>query len=173
MINDSKTSELPDSIRLSTDSSPGDIAGLLLNMPLFEDLDTKEAAILSRHFKLYTVQEGAVLFNEGDLGDFMAIVVEGAAEVTKHSEETSSTFKVATAGLGKLVGEMALIDNQPRSASAVFSHQARILVLTRESFKTIVLEYERAGIALLWRLCRTLSQRLRQATGIISENRLK
>ncbi len=57
------------------------------------------------------------------------------------------------AGYGKMVGEMALIDGEPRSASAAFPHSARILVMTRESFESIVSEYEKTGIALLCRLC--------------------
>lgn len=163
-------SEISDSIRLSTEATHEDIANLLLNLPLFENLEPKEVEILSRHFKLYTAQPGAVLFNEGDVGDFMAIVVDGAAEVTKERHHGASRAKVAMAGYGKMVGEMALIDGEPRSASAAFPHSARILVMTRESFESIVSEYEKTGIALLWRLCRNLSHRLRQTTGMLLEH---
>ncbi|MDA1275132.1 MAG: cyclic nucleotide-binding domain-containing protein [Verrucomicrobia bacterium] len=157
-----------DSIRLSVNTSQSDIVNLLLGLPIFEDLDRRDIEILSRHFKLYHVQPGAVLFNEGDDGDFMAIVLEGSCDVVKHPEEVNSV-RVATAGMGKLIGEMSLIDGQPRSASVEFAQRARILVLTRESFKAIVSEYEHVGVGLLWRLSRTLSQRLRQTTGMLSQ----
>lgn len=163
-------SGLPDSIRLSTEATHEDIAGLLLSLPLFENLEPKEVTILSRHFKLYSAQAGAVLFNEGDTGDFMAVVLDGAAEVTKERHCDASRAKVTMAGYGKMVGEMALIDGEPRSASAAFPHSARILILTRESFDAIVTEYEKTGIALLWRLCRNLSHRLRQTTGMLLEH---
>lgn len=170
-MNKPKTlSEISDSFRLSTDATSEDIANLLLSLPLFENLESKEVAILSRHFKLYSVQPGAVLFNEGDSGDFMAIVVDGTAEVTKDRHDGTSRAKIAMAGYGKMVGEMALIDGEPRSASAAFPHFARILVLTRESFDAIISEYERTGVALLWRLCRILSHRLRHTTGMLLDS---
>lgn len=159
---------LPDSLRLLVDTTQADIANLLLDMPIFEDLERRDVDILSRHFKLYEVQPGSVLFNEGDEGDFMAMIVEGAVDVLKHPEDRS-VVKVASAGLGKMVGEMALVDGQPRSASAEFSKRSRILILTRESFEAVLTEYEHAGIGLLWRLCRILSQRLRQTTGMLYE----
>lgn len=157
-----------DMIRMSVSATQSDIAGMLTNLPMFEDLDRREIEILSRHFKLYHVQPGAVLFNEGDAGDFMAIVVEGEVDVVKHPNSRLGV-KVATAGIGKMVGEMALFDGQPRSASAEFPGRARILVLTRGSFEAIVKDYEHVGIGLLWRFCRALSQRLRLATGQLSQ----
>ena len=158
-----------DMIRMSVSATQSDIAGLLTDLPMFEDLERREIEILSRHFKLYHVQPGAVLFHEGDAGDFMAIVVEGEVDVVKYPNSRLGV-KVATAGIGKMVGEMAMIDCQPRSASAEFQSRARILVLTRESFEAIVNEYEHVGIGLLWRFCRALSQRLRQATGQLSQS---
>lgn len=163
-------SRISDSIRLSTETTREEIANLLLNLPIFETLETKEVAILSRHFKLYSVQAGAVLFNEGDAGDFMAIIVDGTVEVTKDRNNGLTRARVATAGIGKMIGEMALIDGEPRSASVAFPYSARILVLTRESFEAIISEYEKTGIALLWRLCRNLSNRLRQTTGMLLDS---
>ena len=71
-----------DMIRMSVSATQSDIAGLLTDLPMFEDLERREIEILSRHFKLYHVQPGAVLFHEGDARDFMAIVVEGAGSWT-------------------------------------------------------------------------------------------
>lgn len=168
-MNSSKNSSgLPDSVRLSTGTTQSDIANLLVDMPLFEDLERRDLEILSRHFKLYDVQSGAVLFNEGDDGDYMAIIVEGTVDVVKHPEEQSAV-KVAKAGFGKMVGEMALVDGQSRSASVEIPQKAKLLILTRRNFEAVLSEYERVGVALLWRLCRILSQRLRQTTGMLSE----
>ncbi|MCF7763431.1 MAG: cyclic nucleotide-binding domain-containing protein [Verrucomicrobia bacterium] len=163
-------SDRSNSIRLATDATSEDIANLLLSLPIFENLERKEVAILSRHFKLYAVDAGAVLFAEGDTGDFMAIVVSGSADLSKGTEDGSVRSKFATAGSGKLLGEMALIDGEPRSASAAFEKSARILVLSRESFESIISQYEKAGIALLWRLCRNISHRLRQTTGMLLDS---
>ncbi|MBI4661985.1 MAG: cyclic nucleotide-binding domain-containing protein [Verrucomicrobia bacterium] len=158
----------PESVRPTPESSPAKIAELLMGLPLFQDLESWELQVLSRHFRLYNVEAGAVLFAEGDEGDFMALIVEGAAELTKENDP-KGPVKIGTEGFGRTLGEMALIDREPRSATAKFVKNGKILILSRESFEAIMNEQPRLGIDLLWRICRVLSQRLRRTTGSLAE----
>lgn len=158
----------PDAVRLAADSSPEKVGELLMSLPLFHDVESWELQILSKQFRLYNVDVGGVLFSEGDPGDYMALIVDGTAELTKLNEP-KGPVKIATESFGRTLGEMALIDREPRSATAKFVKPGKILILTRESFEAIMNEHPRLGIDLLWRICRVLSQRLRRTTGSLSE----
>jgi CRP/FNR family cyclic AMP-dependent transcriptional regulator len=154
-------------MRPVSDSTSGQVRELILSVPLFEDMDFKEVEILSRYFKLYAVDEGGVIFQEGDEGNFMCMIVEGSAEVSKENLPMPSVT-ISTEGFGKALGEMALFDREPRSATVKFIKPGKMLVLSKESFATIREDYPRVGFDILWRLCRVLSQRLRRTTGLLA-----
>lgn len=165
-IKDSR--KFSEAVRPTPDSSPARVSELLMELPLFHDIETWELQVLSRSFRLYNVDAGGALFNEGDQGDFMALIVDGTVELMKQNDP-KGPIKIATEGVGRTLGEMALIDGEPRSATARFVKGGKVLVLTRENFEGIMNEHPRLGIDLLWRICRVLSQRLRRTTGSLSE----
>ena len=167
MSPNNETRKYPESVRLAPDSSPAKVGELLMGLPLFHDVESRELQVLSKSFRLYNVDAGATLFTEGDQGDFMALIVEGTVELIKQNDP-KGPVKIGTEGLGRTLGEMALIDREPRSATAKFVKSAKVLILTRESFESIMNEHPRLGIDLLWRICRVLSQRLRRTTGSLS-----
>ena len=98
----------------------------------------------------------------------MGLIVEGLAEVRKKNCENEAV-KVAAEGVGRLLGEMALVDGEPRSATARFVKAGLILLLTKENFERILKEHPHLGVSILLRICRLLSQRLRRTTGILSD----
>lgn len=157
----------PESVRLAPDSSPAKVGDLLMELPLFHDVEARELQVLSKSFRLYNVDAGGALFAEGDEGDFMALIVDGTVELIKQNDP-KGPVKIGTESLGRTLGEMALIDGEPRSATAKFIKSGKVLILTRESFESIMNEHPRLGIDLLWRICRVLSQRLRRTTGSLS-----
>lgn len=165
-IKDSR--KYPDAVRPVPDSSPAKIGELLVGLPLFHDIESWELQVLSKSFRLYNVDAGGALFSEGDQGDFMALIVDGSVELMKQNDP-KGPVKIATEGVGRTLGEMALIDGEPRSATAKFVKSGKVLILTRETFEAIMNEHPRLGIDLLWRICRVLSQRLRRTTGSLSE----
>ena len=160
--------KFPEGVRLAADSSPAKIGELLMGLPLFHDAESWELQILSKSFRLYNVDAGASLFSEGDEGSFMALIVDGTVEVTKQNDP-KGPVKIGTEGFGRSLGEMALIDGEPRSATAKFVKDGKVLILARENFESIMTEHPRLGIDFLWRICRVLSQRLRRTTGSLSE----
>ncbi len=164
----SDTRKYPESVRLAVDSSPAKVGELLMGLSIFQDLESWELQVLSKNFRLFNVDSGAALFSEGDVGDFMALIVEGAVELTKQNDP-KGPVKIGTEGLGRTLGEMALIDGEPRSATARFLKSGKVLILTRSNFESMMNEHPRLGIDLLWRICRVLSQRLRRTTGSLSE----
>lgn len=154
-------------IVLGGDDPKGQIAGMILSLPLFQDLEAKDLDLLSRFVRPCRVREDAIIFQEGDDGDFMGLIVEGLAEVRKENSEHESV-KVSAEGTGRMLGEMALLDGEPRSATARFVKSGAILLLTKEAFDRILSQHPHLGISILLRICRMLSQRLRRTTGVLS-----
>jgi CRP-like cAMP-binding protein len=100
---------------------------------------------------------GAVVFEEGDPGSRMYVVVSGAVRIEKRVGSRSLTLAVL--GPGEAFGEMALLEDAPRSAAAVVERPARILEIDEDAFEDLV--RNNGEVAL--RLLRRLSARLRDA----------
>ena len=155
-------------IELPGDDPRSQIVEMILGLPLFQNLEMREADLLARFIKPCRVREDAVIFQEGEEGSFMGLVVEGLAEVSKENSGHEAV-KVAAEGTGRVLGEMALVDGEPRSATARFVKSGTILLLTKESFDRILSQHPQLGNSILLRICRMLSQRLRRTTGILSD----
>jgi CRP-like cAMP-binding protein len=155
-------------IELPGDDPRGQIIDMILSLPLFQDFDSKSADLLAHFVKPCRIRADSVIFREGDEGDFMGLIVEGVAEVSKQTAE-HTPVKVAAEGSGRMLGEMAMVDGEPRSATARFVKAGTILLLTKESFDRMLSQYPHLGVSVLLRICRLLSQRLRRTTGLLSD----
>ncbi len=72
---------------------------------------------------------GQKIFKEGDRGDRAYLIQDGTVEITKNG------MTLATLGKGELFGEMALVDDQPRMASAVALSDAAVVIISRDTFR--------------------------------------
>ena len=88
---------------------------------------------LFRHqVDLQTVPAGQVLFKEGERGNFMYVLMSGTAEIIIHNRV------METAVAGTIVGEMAIIDDNARSATVVAKSDCKFLPIERERFNFLV-----------------------------------
>ena len=90
----------------------------LLETPLFEDLNAGELGEVVRVMQIQRVRPEHAIFKEGDAGDAWYVIYEGEAEVEKR-DPFSPKRKVATLGSHACFGEMAILDDSPRSASVI------------------------------------------------------
>ena len=127
----------------------------LRNVPLFADLNQRELERLAREFKERTFAEGAVVTREGATGTGFFVVAEGSASVSVGGEQRG------TLGAGDYFGEIALIDDLPRSATITAATDLRCYGLTPWEFRPFVEEHPQVA----WVLLRTLARRLREAQG--------
>lgn len=158
-------SGLPSTVQL-VKRSQDQVVDMILGARLFQDMNQDDVTILARFLTLHNVEQGAVVFHEGDTGDFLGLIVEGAVELFKDGPNDAKA-KVASEGAGKLLGEMALVDGEPRSATARFLQPGHGLILTKDNFQRLLHEHPRAAANFLFRLSRLLSQRLRRTTGML------
>jgi len=101
------------------------------------------------------VAAGNALFHEGDPGDVMFAVVAGAVELT-HGDRI-----VDEIGPGGILGEMALIDPGPRSATATARQPSRVERVDQRSFTCLVHEHPTFALQVM----RIMAERLRRANG--------
>ncbi len=100
---------------------------------------------------------GTVLFREGERGKTMYVIRSGKVNIWKHISDTDLTLAVL--GPGEFFGEMALLENMPRSAGATVVEDALLIELEASAFETLVRKNGEIAV----RLMRRLSSRLREA----------
>jgi CRP/FNR family cyclic AMP-dependent transcriptional regulator len=143
------------------------IADILNELDLFQDFPYADLETVARYLNLEQVAKGKVIFREGDAGDYMLILIEGRISILKGGEHGDQML--AHEGRGRIVGEMALIDQERRSATCVADNDCEFLTLTSENLKK--LSEEHAAVAYRFMLClaRLMSRRLRRASGIMAD----
>jgi len=139
------------------------------DLSFFDAYNGSELDTLSTYFRAFQTDARSVIFSEGDPGDFLCVLVDGAAEVIKEDQQ-GVAHVVATVGPGKTLGEMALIDDEPRSATARVTRAAELLVLTKESFERMSGEHPRLALQFTFTVARLLSKRLRLASGMLVDH---
>ena len=109
-----------------------------------------------------TFQDLEVIFEEGNYGDEMYIVHSGTVKLVKQS--TAGEIVIATIQPGEFFGEMALVDNAPRSVGAVAgTDQTRLLALNRDKFLFLVSHQPAFALTIMHVLCqriRAMNERL-------------
>jgi len=136
----------------------------LRDVPLLARLPEAELKALASRGRVRSYRAGAVLFREGDPGDALYLVVEGMVRVAVLSAGGVEAT-VALLGPGEFVGDLALLDGRPRSASAIAHRATKTLVVTRDDFRRWLSERPKASFALL----ETLSLRVRRTDEALAD----
>ncbi|TKJ40460.1 hypothetical protein CEE37_09095 [candidate division LCP-89 bacterium B3_LCP] len=145
-----------------------DIVGQLGDVPLFQVFSAEELNLILPYFEIRTFEVSTTLFEEGDRGDYVCIVLEGTIDIRK--ESLSGNQKIsAKFGHGSIMGEMAIIDHYPRSTTAKVTANSRLLILKRENFETLIEEAPQLAVRFLREIARMLSLRLRRTSGRFSD----
>lgn len=100
---------------------------------------------------------GAVLFREGEPGQEMFVVHQGKVTISKRVGEVEKIL--STLGPGEFLGEMAILNNRPRSATATCAEDCKLLVIDAKTFEAMV----RSSAEIAVRLIKKLSDRLAEA----------
>jgi len=144
------------------------IHALVPRCPLLESLSLEEVRLLADFMKVYRAPAGAEILREGEAGDFMLLVLEGSIEVLKRGRWQDQQ-RIAEVGPGRTLGEMSMIDGEPRFATCLAIEPTLVAVLDRGSLARIIVEQPPLGAKLLMELVLMLSQRLRATSSRLLE----
>lgn len=120
-----------------------DVAELLAGVGIFASLDGQALQALTSLVRRHHLRAGEWLFEEGDIGDALYIVAAGSVEALKDG------MGVAILSRGEVLGELALLTGQPRSASVRARRDAELLMLTRGAFERVLDDHPEVARALL------------------------
>jgi CRP-like cAMP-binding protein len=122
---------------------------------LFEGLSRRQLVQLARVSEDLEVPAGEVLCKEGQLGREFFVIIDGEVEVTKDGKQ------LAVRGGGEFFGEMALLEQIPRTATVTARTPLRFFVLTRRDFQQLL--RDNPGVEL--KILRALARRLLKVSG--------
>lgn len=135
----------------------------LINLPIFTSLDVDELSVLAKHTSFIHLQRGEHLFVEGDKGTFMGFVANGILEVQKRSD-TGENIIIARLTKGSSIGEMALIDKSPRSATVIARQASTMVTLTDKGFDRLADKHPALAIKVIKKIASLLSMNMRRTS---------
>lgn len=130
---------------------------------VFEGFEQAEIVTLARYLRCYRVPGGIEVIAEGEAGDFMLLLIDGSMEIAK-KDHRGLPVHIGDANPGKTLGEMSVIDGEPRFASCITVSESVVAVLDRAELMRLVAERPQLGVKLLMRMAVLLNQRLRQVS---------
>lgn len=138
------------------------ISEMLQKSPLFVGFSLEEIRRLAGFMKLYRAEPGVAILREGDPGDYMMLLLKGRVDVLKYDRQKRQKH-LGSIAAGQTLGEMSMVDGEPRSASCVTLEPSVYAVLSRDTLAHIVNDEPRLGAKLLVQLLELLTQRLRES----------
>lgn len=133
----------------------------LRTLPIFEDLRDADLGRLAQALHARTYHAGETIFLEGDIGRALFVLETGKVELTKR-DDAGAQRKIFTVGPGEFFGEMALLEQLPRTASATAAERSRLYLLYRSKLDTLLASQPRIGATIMTHLAQLLSARLRR-----------
>ena len=139
------------------DISSDAVQAVLSRVRFFQFLDAAERKAIADRLEVRHVPADSCLFRLGDPGEEMYVVVDGAIEIGTH-DKFGQKIVLATAGHGDMFGELSLIDEGPRNATAIANQDCTLLVMTRNDLVDIVHRNPKASLEMM----AILAERIRE-----------
>jgi len=130
----------------------------LAHVELLSNLDKKELQVLSKSCQERKYSAGSTLIKQGDTGVGLYVIISGHVKTTQAKNPDRAEVDLGTYGPGNVLGEMALLDDLPRSATVTAVDDVTALLLPVWEFRATVRDHPEIGLKLL----SVLSKRLRK-----------
>jgi CRP/FNR family cyclic AMP-dependent transcriptional regulator len=140
----------------------GSVEEVLRSVPAFAHLAVRELKEVAEicHYREY--RSGETVFAQGDPGLGMYIVQEGKVAI-EMSDQDGRTRELSVLSTGDFFGELGLIDESPRSATALCRTDCRLIGFFRPDMFEVIEKDPRLGIKIVLKLAEIISERLRNA----------
>lgn len=147
------------------DSTTANLAAELLIAPTaLIELTREEARVVVYYMKPHKIEKGTTFIKEGDTRDtgFMMLLLDGEVTVETVVVSRVEPITITVLGRGSLIGELALLDGEPRCASCTASSHLRGAILTREALEQLMLENPAVAAKLMLAVSLRIAERLRE-----------
>jgi CRP/FNR family cyclic AMP-dependent transcriptional regulator len=138
---------------------------------LLRDFTPAEADLLGDSMLLVRAQPGQLLIAEDEASDWMMLLLRGTVDVAKRkvgaeadADDTGTTTRIAVLKEGASLGEMSMLDGEPRYASCIALSEVEAAVLTRAAVARLIATHPGVGAKLLVKITQLLAQRLRNTS---------
>jgi len=145
-----------------------DVEAILKEVPAFSDLKPKEIALLASIVHKREYKKGEFIFYQGDPGLGMYIIQEGEVLI-QYVDPEGNRKDLAILKDGDFFGEIALIDESPRSASAICRTDCHIIGFFRPDLFEIIEKHPRLGIKIVLKLAEIIAERLRRTNQEVTQ----
>jgi CRP-like cAMP-binding protein len=147
-------------------------ADLLAKVDLFAQLDSVTLAKLAAYVEPFMIKNGATVCRQGDPGDCLFIIAKGKFGVFVSPLEGMGETRLSTMHPPEYFGEMALLTNDPRSATVRAEWEAEVLKLDRAHFLGLLKDQPAMGLSIISTLCRrlrTVSQTVAESNWVVGK----
>jgi CRP/FNR family transcriptional regulator, cyclic AMP receptor protein len=141
----------------------------LKNLLFFSFLSPEQMDKVLTYIEPLELNDGEILFEEGDVGDYVCFIISGSLEVVKMTTWQNFTTVITTLYDGSCIGEMALIDHAPRSATIRAKESTHLAILTQKAFDVMVESEPKLGVNILKGVTQILSDNLRTTTDKLAD----
>ncbi len=141
----------------------------LKQIPIFSSLSDQHVEKIREIIEEIAVNKGAAIFRQGESGDAFYIIISGKIKISKREESEEKTITILKEG--EFFGEMALLEEAPRMASAICAEDAKLYKISQKNFGYIML----LNPAISLKIMRFMSDRVRKSavTGVVAEKEAK
>ena len=141
---------------------------ILKKIDILSVLDGNELDLLYSHMKHLKYKNGDLLFNQGDSGEELFIILTGSISISVKTSD-GGMVEVAVLGEGQFVGEMSIFDSSPRSATCIIKNDAELLSFSRDNFFDLLHNNPETAIKILYRMLNTTIERLNNTGSFLSD----
>jgi CRP/FNR family transcriptional regulator, cyclic AMP receptor protein len=134
-------------------------------------MSPQEADVLGQSMLLIRAKAGQALIREGEVGEWMLLLLKGTVDVTKRveqqsgdGEKTETQSRIAVIQCGAAVGEMSMLDSEPRYATCTAIEAVEAGVLGRREIALLIRDHPGVGAKLLVKITQLMAQRLRNTS---------
>lgn len=147
------------------------VVDILKASALFRNLNSRDLQAIAQQFSVRTFKSGQIIFEDNSSGaDGMYVIAGGTIKIYKNvADETSKQQAIAVLQSGNFFGEMALLDEETRSAGAMAIDDCTLLFLSKDAFSNMIGQNIEVAHEVISQIARVMSKRLRDTNNLFRE----
>ncbi len=135
---------------------------VLREIPLFRELSRRELREVAQTLEIADFAIGDTVFKQGDSGRGMYIVLSGGIDIIQVDETDGARLHLSRSEAGSFFGETALLDDAPRTASAIAFDEAELALFSRYALLNLAEQKPHLGVKIAMQLSQIIAERLRR-----------